>query len=243
MLVWTDLETTGLEPKCDSVLEVAAIVTDDQLNETARFTRVIYHPISEELAHLTAESTEAEFEDAANGTDIDLIVVKMHARNGLWKASAQSPYLLRTVDEEFAAFLLEHSIKLEPDKETGKMKPVKAQLAGSTISFDRGFMAEELPVALAELHYRNVDVSTLNELGRRFWPDVHARRPKKGDAHRGMADIEESIAVCRYYLAALAPVQDTTAKIVQWAYHRSYDPSDTNAYDDLLTAIQKGAWM
>lgn len=208
MLVWTDLETTGLDPdKCDT-LEVAAIITDDKLNEVARFSSVIYWWGAESLSLLEVDSPESEFYARAASVNIDPVVAKMHTKNGLWKECARADAPARDdVDARFARFLADYSLDIEKYTKDGETKTrvVRAQLAGSTISFDRSFMASDLPLALAELHYRNVDVSTLNELGRRFWPTVYAARPKKGDAHRGMADIEESLLVLRHYLANLEP--------------------------------------
>lgn len=205
MLVWTDLETTGLDPKIESILEVAVIVTDDALKEVARFERVIYYSESTQLAHLTGDESDEEIKRCADFTKIHPIVVRMHAKNGLWKASDSSELVSYTVDSQLAEFLREHSVLVEK-KDDGTERKIPAQLAGSTISFDRGFMAEELPQSLAVLHYRNVDVTTLNELARRFWPAIHKTRPKDSHAsHRGMSDIEESIDVLRHYLAHLAP--------------------------------------
>jgi oligoribonuclease len=209
MLVWLDLETTGLDPRIDSVLEVAAVVTDDDLREVARFERVIHHEGIDRLAELRPESEDATFAKAAAG--IDVVVARMHTANGLWRAIAESTHLLSDVDGDLAAFLRQYAVKVETlvDSVTGDSvkRVIKPQLAGSTISFDRSFLVEDLPLAHAELHYRNVDVTTLNELARRFWPEVHAACPRKLEiAHRAMADIEESIAVCRHYLSRLAPV-------------------------------------
>lgn len=210
MLVWTDLETTGLDPKKCSVLEVACIVTDDKLEEVARFQRVIYYPDAEKLAHLRGDEPEDAIAALSDETGIHPRVVVMHAKNGLWDACAKSPHTRDQVDEELAAFLKSTSAVVEvyvDDAGEKKTRRNTAQLAGSTISFDRGFMASDLPKALAELHYRNVDVTTLNELARRFWPSIHKTRPVDSHAsHRGMADIEESLAVCKHYLASLAPV-------------------------------------
>lgn len=145
-LAWIDLETTGLDPDADWVLEVACIITDDQFNELARFHRVLYH-------------------DPACIDSCDPSVV-----------------------EELAEFLT----------------PYKgAQLAGSTISFDRSFLAEHFPLTHAKLHYRNVDVTALNELARRVWPELYEARPERKEAHRAMSDIEESIAVAKYYIEHL----------------------------------------
>lgn len=211
MLVWTDLETTGLDPRSCSVLEVAVIVTDDKLAEIARFERVISYPDAEKLAHLKGDEPEDVIASLAAEMKIHPRVVVMHAKNGLWDACAKSPHTRSQVDEELAVFLANTSVVDEEyiDKTTGEKKTWRntAQLAGSTISFDRGFMASDLPKALAVLHYRNVDVTTLNELARRFWPEIHNTRPVDSHAsHRGMADIEKSLAVCKHYLASLAPV-------------------------------------
>ena len=186
MLLWLDLETTRLEPTTNQVLEVAAIVTDDQLNEVARFERVIY-------CDLAFES-------------LDPFVQDMHTKNGLWPLVKESQNTRYTVDFALSEFIRGHAQKLVAVKDAGKVTIDKPQLAGSTISFDRSFMAAHLPLSLSECHYRNLDVSTLNEVARRFWPEVYEGRPrtaKEDIAHRGMADIQASIAVARYYVETI----------------------------------------
>lgn len=206
MLVWTDLETTGLDPKECCVLEVAAIVTDDALNEVARFERVVYYPCAEKLAHLKGDEPEEVIATLAAEVKVHPRVVRMHAKNGLWDACAKSAHTRADVDFEFAEFVKNTSV-IEKKNDKGEVWLDRAQLAGSTISFDRSFIASDLPKALKELHYHNVDVTTLNELARRFWPAIHKTRPVDShSSHRGMSDIEESIAVCKHYLATLAPV-------------------------------------
>ena len=203
MLLWIDLETTGLVPGTDHVLEVAAVVTDDALREVARFERVCYHSASRQLAALPAECTDEQARAASKS--IDPYVVKMHAANGLWSASATAGEDLASVDAQLAEFIAEHTeIDADPtSKNYGK--PILPQLAGSTISFDRSFMAEDLPTALAAAHYRNLDVSSLNEMAKRFWPAVFENRPRAETAHRGMSDILASIETARYYASALQP--------------------------------------
>lgn len=171
MLAWIDLETTGLDPQTEQVLEIACIITNDQFEEVARFERVI----------CSARSFDS----------LSSVVQDMHAKSGLWTAvKAEGAISESVADAELAWFLHEHA--------------PYAQLAGSTISFDREFMRHHLPAALQQLHYRNLDVSTLNETARRFWPDVYATRPNSAEkAHRAMADIEESLAVARHYTQKL----------------------------------------
>lgn len=202
MLAVVDLETTGLDADACHVLEVACIVTDDQFQEVARFERVIHYPDADKLAHLKPETTEADFAAAALYTGIDVVVVKMHAATGLWSACADSPHHRLDVDDDLAEFLRGYSIITEPNG-----YKVRAQLVGNTINFDRGFMQEELPKAHAELHYRNIDVTSFNEMARRLWPAVYDARPRNSTiAHRAMSDAEDSLWCARYYATRLGPV-------------------------------------
>lgn len=184
MLAFVDLETTGLKAEEDAVLEVACIITDDKLVEVARFESVV---------HGTAERhTTDEF------------VRNMHTINGLWDAidSDETPWSLDTVDDQFAAFIREHAVRVFTDAK-GKKSVDRPQLAGNTISFDRAFMKKHLPRAEAELHYRNIDISSMNEMARRFCPAMYSARPQNPEvAHRAMADTEESLRLARYYASA-----------------------------------------
>ncbi len=201
MLVWLDLETTGLDPRHDEVLEVSAILTDDSLNERARFDRVVYSPIAQGVIEgyrlWGKEAMADESLHIPGRAAIHPKVVEMHMASGLWHESRRG-MALATVDDDLAALIKSHAVG-------------PPQLAGSTVSFDRGFLAEHMPKTLAALHYRNVDVSTFNETAKRFWPEVHKSRPGAGAniAHRGMADIESSIAVYKHYLAHLGPKEAT----------------------------------
>ena len=233
MLVFLDLETTGLDASEDKILEVAVIVTDDQLKEVARFEAV------------TDEARHIRFVDEVGKKWPDPYVRKMHHENGLWGASIASTQSLYAVKIALAAFIREHAVRTEERPDHPNFgKPILPQLAGNTVSFDRGFIERHMPEVAKLIHYRHLDVTSVNELARRAWAPIYSARPNNQEAaHRAMADIEESLRVARYYAQALDPSGDATAlKIVAWAYSRSYDPTDSNAYDDLLTAIQRGDW-
>lgn len=188
MLVFLDLETTGLDPNKHTVLEVAAIATDDALVEVDRFESVV--------------ATDHEFHQ------LDKFIRDMHTKNGLWAAVQDAHYhndRLDCVDHTLAEFIRKFVRFGKDDK--GRTTIDRPQLAGNTISFDRAFLKRHLPNAEAELHYRNVDVSSLNEVFRRFNPKLHEQRPRNPDAaHRAMADAEESLRVCRYYAEKIGSI-------------------------------------
>lgn len=198
-LAFTDLETTGLNADQEEILEVACIVTDDKLVEVARFHGLVY--------------PQHQFHE------LDDFVRDMHTKNGLWAelkgdtdVSGINVYMgsRRSVEQQFAKFLREHTVKvyMVAGPKGNEMRLDRAQLAGNTISFDRAFLKRHMPDAEAQLHYRNLDVSSLNEFARRFAPAVYEGRPKQSPsaAHRAMADAEESLNVARYYAEKLGPV-------------------------------------
>jgi oligoribonuclease len=181
MLAFLDLETCGLDVEHDDVLEVACIVTDDRLaEEVARFHAVV--------------RTKRKF------YELPEVVRDMHTKSGLWpevkdKTIAQS---IRQVDKALAGFLREHAVKLE--REGGRVTLVRPQLAGNGIHFDRGFMRRCLRRAEAELHHRQLDVTSVNELMRRFCPAIYEARPRPTEsAHRAIDDVLESLSVARHY--------------------------------------------
>lgn len=198
-LLFLDLETTGLDPKNDDVLEVAAVVMSDDLEtEIARYGSVIAW-------------------DASKHTrPIDPFVVAMHTKNNLWVeclAAVRTPVhrpghdLSRAaVNARLRDFIVANGC--------GGGERSGAQLAGNSIHFDRAFMREYLPLSLAELHYRQLDVTSINELARRVWPDVFAGRPSAPPVHRALPDVEHSIETARYYARALGSFSVNTKVVL-----------------------------
>lgn len=223
MIVWIDFEATGLVATEHAVLEVAVIVTDDRLAEVGRFHRVVHWDQAKLLAHLGPNSTEDAFTAAATSMKIDRVVVELHAKSGLWAESAASSLAIADVDVQLAEFLAQVSVG--PDAQ-------KAQIAGSSIWFDRSLMVVNLPRSLRQLHYRCVDVTTLNELARRFWPRLHQGIPGKREIHRAMPDIEDSLGLCRYYVDQIAV--DAGGVDISWIIGDQVGPMARGAAADYL---------
>ena len=179
MLAFLDLETSGLDVEHDDVLEVACLVIDDQLtDEVSRFVMV---------AH-----TKRQFHELPE------VVRDMHTKNRLWSEVKASKEPIDAIDCALASFLRQHAVKIKRDGDLVTL--VRPQLAGNGIHFDRGFMRRCLPNAEAELHHRQLDVTSVNELMRRFNPAVYEARPKPPQStHRAMDDVLESLAVARHY--------------------------------------------
>jgi len=172
-IVWIDCEMTGLELGHDALVEIACVVTDSELNELDEGIDLIIR---------TDEQTLAGMPD---------IVRQMHTSSGLLNDIPSGMEL-----SEAAALVLEYVRKHVPDAR-------KAPLAGSSVYVDRGFIARDMPELDAHLHYRLIDVSTIKELSRRWYPRAYFASPKKNGGHRALADILESIAELRYYRAAV----------------------------------------
>ncbi len=167
-LVWMDLEMTGLDPERCVIVEIATLVTDAELNVVAEGPNLVVHQSDEELAKM------------------DDFVVQMHEKSGLLERIKSSTIRLVEAEWQTLSFLKEH------------VEEGKAPLCGNSIWKDRQFVERYLPKVDGHLHYRNVDVSTLKELFRRWYPDRYAP-PKKKETHRALDDILESIAELRYY--------------------------------------------
>ena len=170
MLVWMDLEMTGLDPAKDVIVEIATIVTDDDLEIVAEGPDLVVHQPDEALAVM------------------DPVVVEMHTSSGLLEAIKASTLSL----EEAGAATLEFIKAHVPEPRT-------IPLCGNSIGTDRRFLALQLPEIEEHLHYRSVDVSTIKELARRWYPGALEATPRKATAHRALDDIRESIEELRWY--------------------------------------------
>ena len=170
MLAWMDLEMTGLDADRDVILEIAVLLTDDDLNIVTEGPDVVVHAPAEAL-------------DA-----MDEVVVKMHADSGLRTAVEASTLSV----EQAGVAVMEFLRKELPEPRT-------VPLCGNSIATDRRFLAAYLPEIEQWLHYRSIDVSTVKELCRRWYPSAYAAAPTKAGAHRALDDIRESIAELRYY--------------------------------------------
>lgn len=176
MIVWTDIETTGLDEREDHLLEVALVITDDELKEVA-VTSTCVNPALSLWNQMVAK--------------LDPVVSAMHTKNGLlqllWPKQKQN--------EEQAA-LIEFMVTNLPPEEIRK-----TPLAGSTVGFDRRWLRHHMPQLEGLFSYRSIDVSALTELAKRWAPLLYENRPKvdQAVAHRALEDVRASIALLRYY--------------------------------------------
>ena len=173
-LVWIDCEMTGLDVVTDKLVEVAVLVTDSELN--------VLDPGLDIVIHVEDADLEAMGD----------VVTAMHAKSGLTDAVRASTVSL----EDASAQVLEYVKRFVPEPRT-------APLCGNSIGTDRGFLARDMPELDAHLHYRMIDVSSIKELARRWFPRVYFAQPPKGLAHRALADIIESVRELAYYRRTL----------------------------------------
>jgi oligoribonuclease len=183
-LVWIDCEMTGLDLERDALIEVAALVTDFELNVLGDGVDVVIAP------------PQAALEQMGD------VVRQMHTESGLLGVLEQGT-TLQDAQAQVLGYLREHVAE-------GSRPP----LAGNTVATDRAFLARDMPDIDAYLHYRIVDVSSIKELVRRWYPRVYFASPAKDGRHRALADIRESIEELRYYrstvfVAAPGPDSDT----------------------------------
>ncbi|NHD18379.1 MULTISPECIES: oligoribonuclease [unclassified Actinopolyspora] len=169
-LVWIDCEMTGLELGKDALIEIAALVTDADLNILGEGVDVVIHADEETLGGMPE------------------VVREMHDRSGLTEEVRRSRVTLAQAEQQVLEYLRQHV----PD---GRSAP----LAGNSIATDRGFIARDMPELDQYLHYRMVDVSSIKELCRRWYPRIYYAQPEKGLAHRALADVRESIRELAYY--------------------------------------------
>jgi len=168
-LVWVDLEMTGLDPDVATIVEIATLVTDGALEVVAEGPELIIHASEKDLAKMQP------------------FVVEMHTRSGLLEKIRASQVTLADAERQTAEFL------------ASQVEKGTAPLAGNSVWKDKQFLERYMPAVMAELHYRIIDVSTVKELTRRWYPGVSA--PKKQELHRAMDDIRESIAELKFYRA------------------------------------------
>jgi oligoribonuclease len=170
VLAWMDLEMTGLDPSRHVIVEIATLITDDNLQVVAEGPDLVISASADEMAGM------------------DDVVRAMHTKSGLLTAIEASTATLADAGEATLKFLREHI-----------PEPGQVPLCGNSIGTDRRFLATHLPDVESYLHYRSIDVSTIKELARRWYPTVFAGAPKKTGTHRAMGDILESVGELRYY--------------------------------------------
>lgn len=161
---------TGLDLGKDALIEIAALVTDSDLNVLGEGVDVVIHASDELLA------------------DMPEVVAEMHARSGLTDLVRQSTVTVAQAEQQVFDYI-----------RAWVPEPRTAPLCGNSIATDRGFIARDMPTLDAFLHYRMVDVSSIKELCRRWYPRIYYAQPDKGLSHRALADIRESIRELLYY--------------------------------------------
>ena len=174
LLVWMDLEMTGLDPARHVIVEIATLLTDDELELVATGPELVIKATEDELSAM------------------DDVVVDMHTRSGLLEQIRASTVSLDEAMQQTLDFLRSHI----PEAGT-------VPLCGNSIGMDRRFLAVHMPEVEEFLHYRSVDVSTIKELARRWHPQVLSDAPRKETGHRALDDITESVNELRYYRQAL----------------------------------------
>lgn len=173
MILWVDVETTGLDPAKHDLLEVGLCLTDDRLHPVAETCVLGYAPVTADYIHPE--------------------VIAMHDGNGLWRGCRERGRDLFENEEFLIRWFRAH------------VGDESVPMGGSTISFDRAWLKAKMPRLEALFHYRNIDVSTLKELNKRFhWmPEWEGDR----DIHRALPDIEDTISELKWYLGAFASTQ------------------------------------
>jgi len=168
--VWIDCEMTGLDLGSDKLIEIAALVTDSELNILGEGVDIVIHADDEALSAMPE------------------VVRNMHAHSGLTEEVRAATVTLADAEQQ----VLEYVKQFVPEPRT-------APLCGNSIGTDRGFIVRDMPLLDAHLHYRMIDVSSIKELCRRWYPRIYFGQPAKGLAHRALADITESIRELAYY--------------------------------------------
>jgi oligoribonuclease len=203
-LVWIDCEMTGLDLGSDRLIEIAALVTDADLNIVGDGVDVVIHA-----------------DDAALDGMVQ-VVAQMHTKSGLTEEVRASTVDLAGAEQLVLDYIRTH------------VKQAKtAPLAGNSIGTDRGFIARDMPTLDSYLHYRMIDVSSIKELCRRWYPRIYYGQPAKGLAHRALADIHESIRELKYYrrTAFVTPPGPSTSDIAAVAAELGLPSGDLETID------------
>jgi oligoribonuclease len=203
-LVWIDCEMTGLDLKNDRLIEIAVLVTDAELNILGEGIDVVIHADESALSSMIP------------------VVTEMHTRSGLIEEVRASTIDVAAAEEQVLDYIRTH------------VKQAKtAPLAGNSIATDRGFIARDMPKLDDYLHYRMIDVSSIKELCRRWYPRIYFGQPEKGLAHRALADIHESIRELQYYRrTAFVPAPGpSTSEIAEIAGELGPPNGDSEAID------------
>lgn len=174
MMVWIDCEMTGLDLRTDALVEVAVLVTDGDLNVQGSGLDLLIPPSEEALAQMND------------------FVRQMHTTSGLLEDLASATGTMGQAEEQIMDYVT-----------TYVKGSRQAPLAGNTIGTDRSFLARDMPALESYVHYRNIDVSSIKELARRWFPKAYYSAPEKNGNHRALADIQESIEELRYYREAV----------------------------------------
>jgi oligoribonuclease len=169
-LVWVDCEMTGLDVRSDRLIEIAALVTDSDLTILGEGIDVVIHADDAALAAMPE------------------VVTEMHAKSGLTDRVRASTVTIEQAQRMVLDYIRQHV-----------PEPKSAPLAGNSIATDRGFIARDMPLLDDYLHYRMVDVSSIKELCRRWYPRIYFGQPAKAMSHRALTDITESIRELAYY--------------------------------------------
>lgn len=169
LLAWVDLEMTGLDPARNTIIEIATLVTDNDLNVLAEGPEIVIHTGEDHLGRMIE------------------IVREMHAKSGLTALVRQSTVNLADAERETLGFLRRWC------------KPRSAPLCGNSVWCDRMFLKLQMPALDEFLHYRTIDVSSFKEVGTRWSVPTIGGAPRKGDKHRALGDIRESLAELRHY--------------------------------------------
>ncbi|WP_194251593.1 oligoribonuclease [Nocardia terpenica] len=200
-MVWMDCEMTGLRLDSDKLIEVAALVTDSDLNVLGEGVDIVIHADDAALAAMPP------------------VVQEMHAKSGLTDEVRRSTVTMAEAEQQVLDYIKQYV-----------PTPRTVPLAGNSIATDRGFLARDMPALDAHLHYRMIDVSSIKELCRRWYPRIYFGQPEKGLSHRALSDIRESIRELRYYRrTAFVPAPGpSTADIAAVAAALTEAPNSTD---------------